>query len=134
MSEAIKIHLIGGGEDEEAVFTLIEEGDACRLRCEYRGKSIESVRSDYFQALCDIRERMAEDRLIPFCYGASLNVFPSGMARDMGQGLKAYRLTPGKHAKMSDLVEIFAAGSDIIPAFVEPQEQFFRDWISTPRL
>ena len=133
MSEQYRVFLIGGDDDEEALFTLLDDGDDCRLRCEYRDKTIESAATDFFQALCDVRMRLAQDSLIPFCYGASLNVYPSGMARDMGQGLKAYKLTMGNHARMADLVGIFAEGPDIIPASVEIQEQFFRDWLASPR-
>ena len=70
---------------------------------------------------------------MPYCYGASLNVFPSAMARDMGQGLRAYKMTLGKHAKRTDLVGIFDEGTDIVPADVDAQEQFFRDWLELPR-
>lgn len=51
----------------------------------------------------------------------------------MGAGLKAYKLVVGRHAKMSDLVEIFASGPGVIPASVAAQEQFFRDWLASPR-
>ena len=40
-------------------------------------------------------------------------------------GLKAYKLVVGRHAKIDDLVEIFAKGLDVIPASVAAQEQFF---------
>ena len=137
MDEQHRIFLIGGDDDETAVFTLFDESDyahtRCRLRCEYRGKAVESTATDFFQALCDVRGLLAEDSLIPFCYGASLNVYPSPMARDMGQGLKAYRMTEGRHARMDDLVEIFAEGPDVIPASVSAQEQFYRDWLAAPR-
>jgi hypothetical protein len=72
---------------------------------------------------------LEKERLLPFCYGASLNVYPSGMARDMGAGLQAYQLTLGKSAH--DLVDIFAEGPDVIPAFVLPQREFFQKWLST---
>jgi hypothetical protein len=127
------IFLIGGDDDETALFTLFDDGRHCRLQCDYRDKIVESTSTDFFQALCDIRGLVARDGLIPFCYGASLNVFPSGMARDMGQGLKAYKLTEGRHARMADLVEIFAEGPDVIPASVEAQEKFYRDWLASPR-
>ncbi|WP_338699747.1 MULTISPECIES: hypothetical protein [unclassified Bradyrhizobium] len=133
MDEQHRTQLIGGHNDESALFTLFEEGDDCRLRCEYRDKTVERTAADFFQALCDVRCLLAEDGLIPFCYGASLNVYPSGMARDMGAGLKAYKLVVGRHAKMSDLVEIFASGPGVIPASVAAQEQFFRDWLASPR-
>ncbi|WP_050626988.1 hypothetical protein [Bradyrhizobium viridifuturi] len=133
MDEQHRIRLIGGHDEETALFTLFDDGDVCRLRCEYRHKTVERTASDFFQALCDIRSLLAEDGVIPFCYGASLNVYPSGMARDMGQGLKAYKMTVGQHAKMSDLVETFASGPDVIPASVAAQERFFRDWLASPR-
>jgi hypothetical protein len=133
MDEQHRVYLIGGNDDETAIFTLFDERDHCRLRCEYRDKALEVSATDFFQALCDIRGLLANDGLIPFCYGASLNVYPSGMARDMGQGLKAYKLAVGRHAKIDDLVEIFAKGPDVIPASVALQERFYRDWLAAPR-
>ena len=85
------------------------------------------------QQISSRRSLLARDRLIPFCYGASSNVYPSGMARDMGRGLKAYKLVEGRHARMDDLVEIFTEGPDVIPASVDAQEQFYRDWLAAPR-
>jgi hypothetical protein len=134
MEKQHRVFLIGGDDHEVAVFTLFYEDDDCRLRCEYRDKTIVITASDFFQALCDVRAQLASDNLIPFCYGASLDVYPSRMARDMGRGLRAYKMTKGKQAEMVDLVNIFDEGPDIIPASVEAQEQFFRDWLATPRL
>ena len=133
MDEQYKISLIGGDGDEAALFTLFDEGKHCRVRCDYRDKSVEGTATDFFQALCDVRELLAKDSLIPFCYGASLNVYPSGMARDMGQGFKAYRLVEGRHARMTDLVEIFTEGPDVILASVDAQEQFYHGWLAAPR-
>lgn len=106
MDDQYAVFLIGGDDDERAVFTLIEQGDAFILRCDYRGNSIERRATDYFQALADIRLCLVEDGLIPSCYGASLNVYPSGMAREMGQGLKAYKLEVSRQAKSADLVDV----------------------------
>lgn len=133
MEDRYTLFLIGGDDDEQAVFTLNDDGSDCRLRCEYRGKVVETVASDYFQALCDARVHLARDGLVPFCYGASLNVYPSGMARDMGQGLKAYKLKIGEQARTTDLVEIFAEGPDVIPACVDLQEEYYRDWLDAFR-
>jgi hypothetical protein len=133
MKEQHRVHLVGGNDDEAAVFTLFDEDDLCRLRCEYRDRAVESTATDFFQALCDIRSLLAKDGLIPFCYGASLNVYPSGMARDMGQGLRAYKMAVGRHARKEDLVYIFAEGADVVPASVSAQEQFWHDWLASPR-
>lgn len=132
MAKQHTVSLIGGDDSERAVFTLIDDDDRCRLRCDYRQKTMESTAPDYFQALCEIRAHLADDGLIPFCYGASLNVYPSAMARSMAQGLKAYKLTKGEKASLDDLVDIFAEGPDIIPASVEAQKQFFLSFIETP--
>ena len=137
MDERHRINLVGGNVGETAIFTLFEEGrDAsahCRLRCEYRDKAVESTATDFFKALCDVRSLLAKDGLIPLCYGASLNVYPSGMARDMGQGLKAYKMAIGRHARREDLVYIFAQGANVVPASVAAQEQFWREWLMSPR-
>lgn len=59
---------------------------------------------DAFEALCLIR-----DELEPFGWrigvaGAQSDVWPSGMARDQGGGLRAYRMTTGQ---IEDLVDTF---------------------------
>jgi len=92
MDQQHDIALIGAGDDERAVFTECEIGPVCKLTSAYRGKTLEAEAPDFFEALCLIRRRLESEGLIPFCYGASLNVYPSGMARDMGAGLKAYRM------------------------------------------
>jgi len=51
----------------------------------------------------------------------------------MGRGLKAYKLALGKHANRADLVDIFDEGTDVVPTDVDAQEQFFRDWLGSPR-
>ena len=131
MDDCVSVFLIGGEPDEQATFELQEIGDNCRVICTYRGKVIASEASDFFDALCDIRLQLSPEHLIPFCYGASLNVYPSPMARDMGGALKAYRLQMGKPAKTVDLVNIFTAGPDLIPASVDLQKQYYADWISS---
>ena len=128
------IHLIGGEDDETASATCAPRDGQCHLTFRYRGRALEESATDYFEALCRIRGRLEEEKLIPFCYGASLNVYPSGMCRDMSAGMKAYRLTIGKHASpKSDLVGIFEEGPDVIPATVARQKEFFDEWLKSPK-
>ena len=49
------------------------------------------------------------------------------------RGLRAYRLTKGVQTRRTDLVEIFEAGPDVIPASVDAQEAFWREWLAAPR-
>jgi hypothetical protein len=133
MTETFSVRLVGGSDGERATFEINDVKNRCLLICRYRDKTISSDATDFFEALVSIRRQLQADGLAPYCYGASLNVFPSGMARDMGQGLKAYKLTLGKHAKSADLVDIFDEGIDVAPADVDAQEQFYRDWLGSPR-
>jgi hypothetical protein len=128
------ILLHGGQVNETAVITETESPYICALTCDYRGKSVRAKANDFFAALCLIRRKLEGEGLIPFCYGASLNVYPSGMARDMALGKKAYRIKPGRHATSADLVDIFDAGPDVIPSTVEMQRKFFLDWVSSERV
>jgi len=122
-----------GGEDDETISLSDEDiGDGCRLVCVVRGETHHADERDFFEALRTIRRRVLEPKgLIPFCYGASLKVWPSGMSRDMGRGLKAYKIEVG--APASELVGIFEEGSDIIPVSVQLQEDYARDWLASLR-
>jgi hypothetical protein len=125
------ISLVGSGDKETALFTVSTENNLCRLNCEYRGKVIFAKARDFFEALCIIRLTLEKENLIPFCYGASLNVFPSPMAREMGLGHSAYRMEMGRSAKKENLVPIFSQGEDIVPASVERQRAYFEAWVAS---
>ena len=133
MTETVSMRLVGGSDGERATFEVSDVGNRCLLTCRYRDKTISAEAADFFDALVSIRRQLQPEGLMPYCYGASLNVFPSGMARDMGQGLRAYKLTMGKHARTTDLVDIFDEGTDVVPVDVDAQEQFYRDWLESPR-
>ena len=66
--------------------------------------SIEARADDAFEALCQVRERLEPDGWRLGIAGAQVDVWPSGMARDQGGGLRAYRLTA---AGAGDLVDTF---------------------------
>ena len=132
--EEFKIFIIGGEEGESGTLIVEERGDDCCLKFNYRGKTSESCALDFFEALCNIRLELEREKLIPLCYGSSLNVYPSAMGRDMGLGLKAYRMKMGCHVTRADLVDIFSSGSDVIPAYVSQQREFFEEWVHTPRV
>lgn len=127
-------HLIGGVDDETASVTCEPRDGQCHLTLHYRGRALEASATDYFEAFCQVRSRLEKENLIPFCYGASLNVFPSGMCRDMSAGMQAYRLTIGRHTSpKQDLVDIFEAGPDVIPATVARQKEYFKEWLGSKK-
>ena len=128
-----KIRLIGGEKDETATVTCEDRSRLCHIVACYRDKKIEESASDFFEALCRLRARLEKEGLNLFCYGSSLNVRPSGMGRDMGLGMRAYRMTIGQNARISDLVGIFDVGPGITPATVAEQEDYFEEWLKSER-
>jgi hypothetical protein len=129
--ESHEISLVGGENPIKAVFSVEEENNGYTLRCEYANRTIAAKADDLFDALCEIRRVLAQDNLFPFCYGSSMNVFPSGMSREMSGGLLAYRMEKGKQARTEDIVSIFAAGDDVRVTTVEDQHQFYCNWLAS---
>jgi hypothetical protein len=127
-----RIRLVGGTGDEHALIINEQIEDSCRITCRLRDETHQAQGSDFFEAFREIRRCALEPKgLIPFCYGASLKVWPSAMARDMGSGLQAYKID--LDAPAGDLVGIFDEGPDIIPAKVDAQEEFAREWFNSPK-
>lgn len=129
--ERIELGVRGSNGNGRALLSYNEDGDACRIELDYNGTTLLGDGSDFFDALCVIRQRLEQQGALLDCYGASLNVFPSGMSRDMGRGLKAYKLTLGQRGRMQDLVRIFDTGSDVQPATVAAQREFFNVWLKS---
>ena len=105
-----------------------QERPVCEIEVVMGQKAWTRSAADYFTALGLIRRDLEADGWLLSCYGTSRNVYPSGMARDMGLGLKAYRLHLGQHARKEDLVDIFTTGPDVDPASVDDQETFLKEW------
>ena len=105
----------------------------CRITLRYGKEKIEASDRDFFEAFCRVREQLEIVGLIPMCYGASRNVFPSGMCRDMGNGLQAYRMKMGSGTVRGDLVSIFDSGADVDPVSVGQQKEFFAEWLESPK-
>lgn len=106
----------------------------CRIILRYDESEIEASDGDFFDAFCGVREQLEKVGLTPLCYGASRNVYPSGMCRDMGDGLQAYRMQMGQRVGKDALVSIFASGRDVDPVSVEVQKEFFNRWLGSLNL
>jgi hypothetical protein len=135
--ESYQVQLINRvGQAANGTFLLDEDDDAeeCRLALQYQDSELTAVADDYFEAMCRIRQQLEPTGWIPLCYGASRQVYPSGMARNMGcRGLKAYKLRIGCHASPKDLVAIFDVGPDVEPVTVIEQAEFYKGWLRSLR-
>ncbi len=105
--------------------------DPIGLSLAFDGNTITEYADDYFSAMCALRGKLENQQIQMVCYGASRTVYLSGMALSMGAGEQAYRLTLGKSALHADLVSIFDSGSDVIPATVDDQQAFYRQWLTS---
>jgi hypothetical protein len=128
------VKLIGAaGESAQGVFVIVDAlpHRQCRLVLQFAGGEITGEAFHYFEAMCQIREQLEPTGWLPVCYGASRNVYPSGMGRDMGRGLKAYRMHIGQEGTKSDLVRIFETGPDVEPVSVLVQRTFWKEWMKS---
>ncbi|WP_433408909.1 hypothetical protein ACQPZU_01050 [Saccharomonospora azurea] len=83
---------------------------------------------DMFEALVRLRRQLEPEGLMIAVQGARRDTFPSGMARDMGEGKQVYVLRPGQPANRDDLVETLADAPLAQLATVDEQRAFFETW------
>ena len=128
------VRLIGKtGEGSEGVFIVDEDEDTdqCRLTFQFPGGEVTVKALDYFKAMCQIRTELETKGWRPVCFGSAQNVYPSNMARDMGRGLKAYKMELGRRATTADLVRIIDTAPHLQPVSVEEQRQFYEQWLQS---
>jgi hypothetical protein len=125
-----------GGKQARCLLRLPDrrpDSRACEIEVLMGQKAWTRIATDYFAALVLVRRDLEADGWLLSCYGGSRNVFPSGMARDMGLGLKAYKMRLGQHARNEDLVDIFTSGPDVDPVSVDDQETFWKEWLASSK-
>jgi hypothetical protein len=82
---------------------------------------VEAQADDAFEALCRVREQLDPQGWRLGVAGAQIDVWPSGMARDQGGGLRAYRMSGGP---ASDLVDTFEPVDPATVTSVAEQQGF----------
>lgn len=117
------------GSTATGALTRKEKDRACWLRLVCDGIDESSTGTDYFESFVQIRRRLAQRGILPLCYAASRNVWPSGMARDMADGLAAYKLRMGFPG--SETVHIFDRGPDIDPVTPDVQKAYSEAWLKS---
>jgi hypothetical protein len=88
----------------------------------------EFIDVDLFECLIQLRTELSKYNYVALCNGARLDVYPSGMCRDMGGGSCAYILQSQKSPTPEDLVNIFDPAPIELIASIEEQKQFFESW------
>jgi hypothetical protein len=83
---------------------------------------------DMFEALVRLRRQLEPDGLAVAVQGARRDTYPSGMARDMGGGMKVYIMRPGLAARREDLVATLDDADPGQIATVDEQHAYAREW------
>lgn len=81
-----------------------------------------------FEALVRLRRQLEPDGLMVAVQGAQRDTYPSGMARDMGGGMKVYVMHLGRRAQREDLVETLDGAPADQLATVDEQRAFAEAW------
>ena len=99
-----------GCKEKRSVTLYPSIGHPWNLRAEFDDGTVWEVRdTDLFECLVRIREQLEAEGGLICCEGARKDVFPSGMARQMGGARQAYRTAQDRVVNGSKLVDIFAA-------------------------
>jgi hypothetical protein len=91
----------------------------------------EFVCEDIFESLRALREELEKIDAKALCAGARPEVFPSGMAREMSGGRKAYITRLGFPSLRTDLVDIFDYADPGKVGSVAQQNAFHKQWIDS---
>ncbi len=124
MSEIKDLSIIHENGSVGSVTVVITTGEKCLITVQ--SEVFES--SDLFAALVLFRTKLEKERWLIACNGSRLDVFPSGMAREMSRGRKAYVLKLGVRPSREDLVDIFDSAAINNIAKVSEQQAHFEQW------
>jgi hypothetical protein len=84
---------------------------------------------DQFEALVAVRRTLEKTGWLIAVQGARRDTYPSGMARDMGQGHQVYICRPGCAANREDLVGTLDDAEIEKLATVDEQRRYFEAWL-----
>lgn len=136
VSETKKVQILDSKTNIiDGKFIIYEESpndeDLVLLELHFNNKKHTKTDENFFAAMIAIRKELEVENLLLNCYGASKQVYPSGMALNMGYGRKAYKLQLGQQAKTADLVDIFETADDVEPVTIEEQQSFYQKWLKS---
>ena len=105
---------------QEFIETEVSHKGDCQLTLKCGDKTMVVADDDFFNALIKIRTKLEPQGVLFNIYGASLNVWPSGMAISMSAGEVAYKYESGN----TTTVNIFDTGDDVIPSTISEQKNY----------
>ena len=133
MNDRYEVFCFVNNDKHKGILLLKEDGDNCQIELQIGDLYIDGVAENYFYALIELRKKLEIQNIKLLCKGCSRNVYPSPMILDMGDARKAYELTLGEPALMSDLVDIFTACEYDEYASNKEQYDYYEKWLESRR-
>ncbi len=112
----------------------ISDAQRAFLRISFQlGDEVKFAESEhsFFGALIQLRLELEKTGRLLCCFGASENVYPSGMSLSMGTGILAHKTYLGLQGELKDIVNIFEADETVNPSTIEEQKLFHDKWIES---
>jgi hypothetical protein len=131
MNESLSLNvLLANGVVQNCTLKL-HRGPPWRLSIEGIAlTSTEFTGDDSFDALCSLRKALENIGAKALCAGARIDVFPSGMSREMSSGRKAYIIRIGTSVSVANLVDIFDPTTPDLVGTVVEQKAYHLTWLS----
>ena len=127
----LKISHADGSIEVGDVETAGPSGSPLRCRMTFRSdrRNLTFENSDFFECLIELCQALEKEEAKALCHGARKDTYPSGMARDMSNGMVAYQLELGRHGRTEDVVHIFDPAPAELIGTVREQRDFFEAWL-----
>ena len=133
MNEKAKIvaMLIDNLKAEGSISYSLTDNNEAQIILNYERKKLVQIARDFFEALCLIRLQLEAENTMILCNGSRYDAYPSGMSRQMSNGLALYINKLREPSKRQDLVNIFDyADADFISS-VSEQQDFHNKWLAS---
>ncbi|MBC8954578.1 hypothetical protein [Xenorhabdus sp. PB62.4] len=129
----VDIYVIINGKKETAHLSLLStDNRECFLRISISDiYQNEFSGTDFFDCFAKLRSERKE--VIFLCKGAKINVYPSGMARDMALGMAAYEFNLGEEVSRENLVGTFDFEANDVAVSPNEQREYFHQWVESVR-
>lgn len=129
----VDIYVIMNGKKETAHLSLLStDKRECFLQISISDiYQNEFSGTDFFDCFAKLRDELKD--VIFLCKGAKINVYPSGMARDMALGMAAYEFNLGEEVTRENLVGTFDFEDNDVAITPHEQKAFFNQWSESIR-
>lgn len=134
-SSEIKLDLVDNKGDHRTCTLKISEEEPWSIKIEsteFEERNFQG--DDLFDCLMKLREYLDEKNYLLLCNGARIDVYPSGMSRDMSDGRLAYIAKIGMSPSRDDLVDIFEPTSQEHVGTVEQQKEYRARWVNSIKI